>query len=348
MGKFADYFAPFLGSQSGYAESSASMKAQQEFMGKFQDDPLIGKLKAFESITLPSIILAIATHNDRMLDDIPQWEKELCWIIPSDGKILKIPKPGQLGMLYGTAAELIVHDILDKDPHAFDNFIKEMNIGDKNARAWAYRPLFNYGPVIKHDPNDEYEHGPHTSDAGKSLGNLLGRLPRKVKGFDKSYIENLVQGWAGKQGERAAELSAMVSRNAGAADNDEKPFDSFNDIPFIWAFHVRYPDSGWESIEMFYDIYMNHSAMRGELKNASEASGLHYEDHDYGVDGYLQALRKIQETIYNIYVNPSVTDDEKMEFTDILYHQMIGMAKQGIEKMEQAGVIKKELKVNRH
>jgi hypothetical protein len=53
-------------------------------------------------ITLPSVLLWWANHDDPRWKEIPDWERDLFWIVLTKEHIYRIPKPFELGVLFGS------------------------------------------------------------------------------------------------------------------------------------------------------------------------------------------------------------------------------------------------------
>ena len=82
------------------------------------------------SITLPSVLLWIANHDDERYKQLPRWQKDLYQIvINGDGEdeiIWRIPKPFELGYVFGTLPEKALDYIKTKDPSAIKKFITDL------------------------------------------------------------------------------------------------------------------------------------------------------------------------------------------------------------------------------
>lgn len=80
--------------------------------------------KAFSYITLPSVALWYANKDNPDYQNLPEWRKNIFWNIPTgdaDMPFITIPKPFELGVLFGTAPEKILDSIVKDDPKAIEN-----------------------------------------------------------------------------------------------------------------------------------------------------------------------------------------------------------------------------------
>ena len=68
-------------------------------------------------ITLPSILLFLMFHDDKRLKELELWEKNYFWHIPlgKDGPIVRLPKPFELGIAFGSTFERALGWAVDND-----------------------------------------------------------------------------------------------------------------------------------------------------------------------------------------------------------------------------------------
>src|SRR5258708_18076330 len=121
----------------------------------FYNYPYRTLMKVGVSITLPSVALWFATHNDPRVREISRWEKDLFWIVPTnkwvdveksiadstpdaykrvvngqwqrnDGTVWRIPKPFELGVLFGSVPERVLDAFYDSHPEAFKDLAKSI------------------------------------------------------------------------------------------------------------------------------------------------------------------------------------------------------------------------------
>ena len=121
----------------------------------FKENPTAVATKSMAYITVPSVLLWWANHDDPRYQEIPRWEKDLFWIIPTDnwqeanadeaaglpeymvkekggkiyvnkGTIYRFPKPQELGILFGSLPERTLDAFFSENPGAFKNFEETM------------------------------------------------------------------------------------------------------------------------------------------------------------------------------------------------------------------------------
>jgi len=75
-------------------------------------------------ITIPTIGLFLVNSTDPDYWEIPQWERDLFWIVPIGGTYWRIPKPFELGLMFGTLPERVLTDFMTGRPGAWREFHK--------------------------------------------------------------------------------------------------------------------------------------------------------------------------------------------------------------------------------
>jgi hypothetical protein len=73
-------------------------------------------------VTLPSVLLWMANHDDPRYKDIPTWQKDLFWIVMTDEHVYRIPKPFEIGVIFGSVPERMLDKFAADDPEAFKHF----------------------------------------------------------------------------------------------------------------------------------------------------------------------------------------------------------------------------------
>lgn len=344
---------------------NAQLQGTDRMVRAFVENPLGTSAKVAAAITLPSILLAIANHDDPRYKEIPQWQKDLFWIIPTDRCVYRIPKPFELGILFGTVPEWITHFVMDQDPKAFDNILDTLirgfspgalpTISAPIIENWANKSLFFDRPIVPRSREEllpEYQYSEYTTETAKRLGQLVGKFPGldRTKAASPAHIENLIQGWSGGLGRYALQIADAGLKASGVVDEKyEKPSKTLADIPFVKAFVVRYPSSQAESIERFYQNYEKATSVNKTVKNLIEkeqnpeiALRLWQESGMADLDGIREALGSMRGVIDLVYRNPEMTGDEKRQIIDTIYLQMIQVAKQGNQVFEAYEKARKE------
>ena len=156
----------------------------------FVDRPLNTTAKVAGGITLPSVLLWWANHDDPRYKDLPHWQKDLFWIVMTKDHIYRIPKPFELGVVFGSGAERILDATIGNNPEAFDKFGKSIiDIVTPNVtptfmqpmlEQFANRSTMSDRTLIPQDMEKflpEYQYTPYTTEAAKKLGQVISAFP---------------------------------------------------------------------------------------------------------------------------------------------------------------------------
>jgi len=316
---------------------NANVQGMDKLGRAFKERPMQTSLKIATSITLPSIGLWCLNHDDPEYKEIPQWQKDLFWLVKipgADGKSstwLRIPKPFELGVLFGSGAEHVLDFIDSKDPKALSSVLGAIwSAATPGLLPTAIvPPLENYFnkdmfrgraivPQSKEDLPPEFQYGDFTSESMKSLGKLIGESPAK--------IEHLITGYGAGLGKLALDLSDQILAGTGITIAPARQTGSLSDVPGLRAFVAREPiGSQTESYQRFYELYkMATGAKRAVTQLQKEGRGAEVkafvENHpEYFLAPRLQEIatkfRQLHETKTRIGMSNKLTPDEKRDKT---------------------------------
>jgi hypothetical protein len=156
-------------------------------------------VKAFTAITIPTILMYQVNHNDPNYQKVSNYVKDTKILIPKgDGTFYKIPKPRELGVLFGTDVERTLKMWQDQDPNGFKDFgtyIMEMfapPVRTIAAPVFDIRANKNFmdAPIISGDLqglSPQYQYDSKTSELSKKLGSVLKVSPKNIDYLIQSY-----------------------------------------------------------------------------------------------------------------------------------------------------------------
>jgi len=336
---------------------NARIQGYDRMVRAFKDNPVAATSKAVATITVPSILLWIRNHDDKRYKELPDWQKNLFWIVLTDDHIFRIPKPFELGIIFGTFPERI----LDKWADSNKNLGEELMTAIKNDSLSSFIPnfltplieqkanvsLFRDSPLVPTRlenllPEDRYTE--YSTELSKALGKFIANIPGQQFNSSASpiVIENYIRQWSGGLGVYALKLTDKALREAGVIPDPPKPKDTLADVPFIKGFVVRYPSSGAQSIRKFYENFSKSEQVLNSVKarvKSGDIEGVEelIQSNPTELSVRLGAIRKVlsmqSKTIRNINKNPDMSPEEKRTHIDNLYYEMINVAQQGNEIM---------------
>lgn len=371
----------------------------------FKEDPGGVALKAGMYITAPSVLLWWANKDDERYKEIPRWQKDHFWIIPTDswekesapgesmnlpehmvrinedghreinkGVIYRIPKPQELGLLFGSVPERILEAFFTDHPKAFEDFGKTIaEMITPSVIPDVVTPIMEQGfnkslftgsklvPAHLEDVLPQYQYTDYTSESAKLLSKLVTTVPflRDAGPVNAPLaspivLENYVRSWSGTMGQYALQLADRGLEIAGVTEAKARPASSLSDIPIIKAFVVRYPGGQTTSIEDFQKAWAENSKVINSIKllgkqgDLDEAAALmtapENQERLQSLAGTDAAIKNMGQFIQKVYSNPEMNPDEKRQIIDGTYYGMIEVAKAGLESFREFQKIVKEQK----
>lgn len=247
---------------------NATIQGSERAYREFKRNPAAFMLRGTLWITLPTIILFLRNYNDDRYWDLTEFERDFYWIILTEDSVVRIPKPFEVGIMFGTVFERAMRAIMMDDPEAFKDFDESLKdvFGPNllpnlfvpwvenyaNRHALTGLPLF---PARKERLAPQEQFTDHTTEIMKTLGKVFDVSP--------AYLENYVRGWSGGLGIHflkaldfmATKGASLVKEGPKATKEDIK--DSWeatelSDIPGIKAFVVD-PKPGRGMVNQLYD-----------------------------------------------------------------------------------------------
>lgn len=330
-----------------------SVQGMDRTIRAFGDAPLATTAKVLAGITIPSVLLYLANKDDPRYQDLPHWQKDLFWIVLTEDHIYRIPKPFELGLVFGTGAERMTEYILSRDTKAFDGYLAQMGaaaapgmiptVAAPFIETWANKNLFTGAPLIPADREKglpEYQYQPYTTELTKKIGAMLAALP----GMKESpivapvNIDTFVRDWTGGLGVHLLNAADTGLRLAGKIPNPPKPDDTLADVPFVKAFVVRDPSMSTQPITDFYNAYASNQKALSSIRTLAKEGQADLAMRELGLrEGRMLQLGPIHRTMSDISQmirlveeNPEITSPEKRQLIDKLYVQMNATAKAGL------------------
>ncbi len=326
----------------------------------FKDNPSGTTARVAAAITLPSVLLWYANKDDKRYRELPRWQKDLFWIVMTKDTIYRIPKPQEVGLLFGSLPERMLDRFFTDNPNSFKDFQKTMteaftpsfmpNAVSPVLEQLSNRSFFTGGKIIPAQLEKiapAYQYTEYTTESGKLLAKMAGYLPGTSNPGSLAspmVVENYVRAWTGSLGMYALQLADKALQITGTVPDPIRPASTLADIPFIKAFVIRYPGSTAQSIQDFYDSYSENEVVFNTIRMLAKSGNVaDFELESNRPENREKALRltSIKEAltaqsqyVRMVYKNPQMTADEKRQQIDFVYNMMIQEARQGNEDMD--------------
>ncbi|HDL9481333.1 TPA: hypothetical protein PX784_000890 [Vibrio cholerae] len=236
-------------------------------------------------IAAASVALMLMNGDDERYQELPDWDKDMNWHFWIGDEHVRIPKPFEIGVIFGTFPERIINTALFEDnmsdlASAFGRNL--MSTFALNPVPQVVNPLFeaaiNYsqfkGAPIENMADlslaPEARYNEQTSITMREIGELTGLSPKK--------LEHIFNGYLGTIGGYVLSASDMVARSLGGYG--VKPALRPEDLPVIKAFYqgsdraksTKYLDDFYKMMSEAEELYrtVNDFRKEGRFERANE------------------------------------------------------------------------------
>ena len=347
---------------------NAFAQSQAKLASSFKENPVAMTAKVFAGLVMPSALLHLVNRDEEWYKEKPQWERDLYWMVEVNDIIYRIPKPFELGLIFGTGTENFIEYMIAQDNRSATEFLKSLSksiVPNMMPQAlsvpievWADKSMFLNRPIIPRDREGmlpEYQYSLHTSETAKIIGAVVGALPLvgESKLASPSVVEHIVRGWTGGLGKYALDAidQALLAVGLTPENIDPTP-QSLTNIPLVKAFVSRYPSLNTKSIERFYNEYARREkylkSIKGLIKEGRVESAMQLAEMSVQTNniirlsGFKKAMSNLSLMVRNIHRlsrMEGMSDEQlanwKRENIDKLYIDMNNVAKMGLQLVEE-------------
>ena len=324
-----------------------------------RDRPWQTSYRIAKYITVPTVLLWLHNKDSEAYKQLPEWRKFMFWnFVVNEGEVnewtVSLPKAHGMAYVFGSMVEKIMDTIYEDDPEIIKDFLADFgkSIGwatipmpdmfKPMLDAYSNRTWFTKRPLVPNYLKDvlpEYQFTQWTSETSKLLGKLISTLTAGQLG-SPIQIDNWIRGWSAGLGMYAIKLIDLSLEKSGIvvppidpkSDNWVKNLSS---MPVIKAFVARNPDMGSSHISKFWKTYMK-VAEKAKTINLLKKQGKFEESiHLFtkmeislaGLEKTADALRKNGEFAMKVQASTFMSANQKAQMLDMVYEQMIFMAK---------------------
>jgi len=305
---------------------NAALQGGDRFVRALIQNPKRAVPFALMYITLPSIALWIANHDQDWYKELSDDIKNGSWVFNMNGTIIRVPKPFEPGIFFGSAIERALDKAYGQDPEAVKKWIGYAADGfTPNFIPTAAGPIIewmtNYSfftkkPVVGMKEQrlpDTYQFNDYTSEAAKRLGKFTGTSPEK--------IDNTISGYFGSAGKFFVGLLDNLVGN-----NKEMPAKTVGELPGVRGLAYT-PFKNPVSVDEFYDkledAEKNHAAtgkkgvVPPDLKKLRNAE---------------QIIKDLQKDNRDMVGNQKLSADQKRQQIDANKAKILQIAKKALGK----------------
>ena len=220
--------------------------------------------RAMGSITMLSMTLMALNWDDDRYDELPDWDKDTYWHIFAGEMHFRIPKPFEVGTIFGSMPERLTRGLLGKDTpeKTFQRFmwmitstfavdptpqiVKPLYELATNKVKFTGMPIEDMGDEFRL-PSARYDE--YTSETMRAIGSVSS----DITGVSPKQLEHLWRGYWGTLGMYGLGLSDMAVR--ALQGKPSKPSLRIDEIPIIGAFVRDDPAKSTVYRTDFYDLY---------------------------------------------------------------------------------------------
>lgn len=297
---------------------NACLQGGDKMVRLFREDFVGTSLKVFKYIVLPSLLIMAMNWDEDWYKDLDPDIKNNYWCL---GRNIRIPKPQEAGVLFGSGIEALFQQAADKDKDAVSNFLKAFSSNMIPSVLptlilplieWSANYSFFKGRALVGNKYsrlpDELQYNDYTSELSKGIGSTLKVSPMK--------IDNLVRGYTGTMG---ALLWSMAGEPFAKAN--KLPAKHFNEMLFVRDFNVTDANLS-RPMNEFYGILdkANRQHAGYGVKGKPEAAVK-------GIRSAGSMISKIRKDIDKI-THSNLTPERKRELIDKRKEKMNQIAKQ--------------------
>lgn len=344
-GQIANKYIPFF---------NATIQGTDKFIRTFKDNPMRAILSTVIWIILPSLGLWAINHDDDWYKELDENTKYTNWAIPLPGGThLLIPKPQEVGILFGSGIEAVLNQMTGTDPHGMKEWARQyfdaMTPGLFPAivrpliewltdySVWSGRHLIPAG--LKKAPS-EMQFTSYTSELAKALGDTW--IAKNISigerhGISPAAIDNWISGWFGSAGRFVANmLNDPISYVRGNSRPSE-PAKYWYEMPVIGSF-IRQNGQNSEYINRMYEIQkdMNDDYERSDAgkQRKGKKSSSNKPKELKQVDTAVSSVSKLNKEIKAIRNDPKKDPDQKRREIDQRRTKINDLAKKVVLKFD--------------
>lgn len=298
---------------------NAAVQGADKLRRVWKEDPVGASIRATLFVTIPTVALWQLNKDNPEYQELPQYVKDTYWILPSGDHLIKIPKPFELGVLYGTSVERMLQWMDDKEHGRKGIGFKGYGerVADVLTPSWmptAFIPIYewysNYSfwrdknivPQAEQDLPDALQYGQNTSAVAKGIGSLFNVSPYKV--------DNTIRGYGGN----LATLG-LTAIDAATGETANRPAKRWYEMPEINKFTAT-PYQSSNSVQRVYDDFDAQNKLFNEAKITKQKP----EDFDVRQFGKLKEAReqltKLSRASKAIMNNENISGEQKREQLD--------------------------------
>lgn len=305
-------------------------------------------------IAFAAVLLYLYNRNNPKFQELEEWDKDTYFHFFVVGKHFRLPKPFEVGAIFGTIPERMTELFLEKqhDGKLMANRLMNMltqtfavglpQILNEPAQQWANKDFFTDRPIVS--PQAEgmlpgEQHTPNTSATMQEIGKRINISPAR--------LEHAVKGYFGTIGTYVLGASDVMTRRL--LDYPAQPTTKPEDWPLLSSFYKGGgPARNTKFTTAFYELLkevdqtaktVEHLRQTGEHARADQLT--EKEMPKLQVKRSMQMAQKqlsqINKQVRVTQLDRSMTPDEKRELLDNLQTRKNELSRLVVEQAKENG-----------
>lgn len=233
---------------------NATLQGTDKMVREFKNHPVRSTFRSTLYITLPSIILWALFHDDDRYKELPSWRRDLFWNIPTEDKIISIPKPFELGIIFGSLPERILSFAYDNDKEGMNEWAKSLLDGiSPNILPTALQPAVEVGANYSffrqsHIADEHLPTGLQYTSSNSEISKKIAKLPTLIgkDSLSPAKVDYAIKGYTGGLGSLGLQLIDNFTSDKKMA------FKDYTKLPGLKGFFTE-PYTSSRTVNKFYD-----------------------------------------------------------------------------------------------
>lgn len=302
-------------------------------------------------ITAATMALMAVNSDDEDYWALPEYERDMFWVLPVNGTRYRIPKPFEVGAVFGTIPERIFEATFRQDHMLWERtkfmlgstfavdlpqFVKPIYEDQANINSFTQRPIVPMA-LQRVGPTEQYS--TVTPDWIKGMAKSM---PESAPDWMRSplRLQHMIEGYTGSVGQFVVATTDAMYREAFT--DKVMPAKRELDQPVIRAFvrtgvsNDKYVDRLYQMSEKAGQFYGTQKAykdqkMREEYRQFTEENKSILAARR-NIDKAVARMQKLNKQTKAVYANDNMTPEAKREALDKLTVQKNELAKEVSDK----------------
>lgn len=314
---------------------NATLQGTDKLYREVKEHPAQMAFKTAALITLPSIASWYACKDDPRYQEVPQWEKDIYWFIPTKDALYKVPKPYELGVLFGSGIERALQYAYDRDRYIDGNGFSGYGESIVDTIGPSFMPtglipifewttnysMFQKKNIVPHsqeDLPDWMQYGNNTSYVARQMGKALNLSPRKI---DTAIYD--LSGGLGKH------VLGIIDDVTGLSQT--RPAKGLSETALAKKF-IETPYKNADSVNVLRQRYDEQNKLYNQYKETGQIPQ-GFDPERYAVyKGTMDALKNVNRAQMAVINSTDLTPQEKKARLDELNMMSVHLSRQALNR----------------